>query len=324
MKDNLPYFSHDNNARNHPKMKALIAEYGYEGYGRFWALNERIAESPGAFINISRKVNKLDLAKELGLDGDSLDKFLKFLSDPEIDLINIEENRITTDRLTECFNVVNSERERARENKEKSKSAKVTAESAKVTAESDTDEMILNEMKINEIKQNDDDTENQQPAAIFLTVQQIARSQGFYLSKKQANNFHCLDPTWFCGEYNYLVFAAERIKSDSVYSEKSHSEQERLFASGWKYEGWIAEYPIWLDDKLKTAKNRVLKQLIDTPPKICPGCSADTKGLNICPSCGGCIEFNEKIKEWVFTKAEEIPSFSESLKIINRNSEPDF
>ena len=41
MKDNLPYFSHDNNARRHPKMKALIAEFGYEGYGRFWALNDR-------------------------------------------------------------------------------------------------------------------------------------------------------------------------------------------------------------------------------------------------------------------------------------------
>jgi hypothetical protein len=117
MKDNLPYFSHDNNARRHPKMKALIAEFGYEGYGRFWALTERIAESSGACIDISKKVNKLDLAQELGLNNDGLDKFLAFLSDPEIDLINLENNRITTDRITELFSKTMENREEERERK---------------------------------------------------------------------------------------------------------------------------------------------------------------------------------------------------------------
>jgi len=121
MKDNLPYFSHDNNSRRHPKMKALIAEFGYEGYGRFWALNERIAETPSTYIDISRKVNKLDLANELGLDGDGLDKFLKFLSDPEIDLININDNKISTDRITELFSRVSEEREYERDKKRKKK-----------------------------------------------------------------------------------------------------------------------------------------------------------------------------------------------------------
>jgi hypothetical protein len=117
MKDNLPYFSHDNNARRHPKMKALIAELGYEGYGRFWALNERIAESSGACIDISKKVNKLDLAQELGLNGDGLDKFLAFLSDPEIDLINMKDNIITTDRISELFEKTMGNREDERERK---------------------------------------------------------------------------------------------------------------------------------------------------------------------------------------------------------------
>jgi hypothetical protein len=97
-------------------MKALIAEFGYEGYGRFWVLNERIAESSGALIDISKKVNKLDLAQELGLNNDGLDKFLGFLSDPEIDLINFENNKITTDRTTELFEktMENREEERCR------------------------------------------------------------------------------------------------------------------------------------------------------------------------------------------------------------------
>jgi hypothetical protein len=98
-------------------MKALIAELGYEGYGRFWALNERIAESSGAFIDISKKVNKLDLAQELGLNGGGLDKFLAFLSDPEIDLINIKDNIITTDRISELFEKTMGNREDERERK---------------------------------------------------------------------------------------------------------------------------------------------------------------------------------------------------------------
>ncbi len=117
MKNNLPYFSHDNNARNHPKMKALIAEYGYEGYGRFWALNERLAETTGACIDISKKINKLDLAKELGLDGNGLDNFLAFLSDPEIDLINIHNGIVTTDRVSELFSKAMGSRRKDRNRK---------------------------------------------------------------------------------------------------------------------------------------------------------------------------------------------------------------
>ena len=119
MKNNLPYFSHDNNARNHPKMQALIAEYGYEGYGRFWALNERIAESDGAFFDISKKVNKLALAKELNLDSAGLDNFLSFLADPEIDLINFEKGIITTDRINDLHAKAMESREEAKKRKEK-------------------------------------------------------------------------------------------------------------------------------------------------------------------------------------------------------------
>lgn len=34
------YFKHDSNARHDPKIKALIKNYGIEGYGRFWIVLE--------------------------------------------------------------------------------------------------------------------------------------------------------------------------------------------------------------------------------------------------------------------------------------------
>jgi len=114
MKNDLPYFSHNNNARRHPKMKALIAEFGFEGYGRFWALCERIAEDSDAYLDISKKVNKLDLASELNMDGSGLDDFLSFLADPEIDLINMDNDVVTVDRITELFEQTAKSREGAR------------------------------------------------------------------------------------------------------------------------------------------------------------------------------------------------------------------
>jgi hypothetical protein len=131
MKNDLPYFSHDNNARRHPKMKALVAEFGFEGYGRFWVLNEKIAETNGAKINISKKLNRLDLANELGLDGGGLDKFLKFLSDPEIDLINIKDGFLTTDRINELFEKTIYKRKKQRKND----NAEIADDFAKINAD---------------------------------------------------------------------------------------------------------------------------------------------------------------------------------------------
>lgn len=38
------YFSHDCNARNDPKILAIISRYGMEGYGRYWVLIEMLRE----------------------------------------------------------------------------------------------------------------------------------------------------------------------------------------------------------------------------------------------------------------------------------------
>ena len=45
MSANSYFFSHDFSARNNYKLLELRAEYGWEGYGIFWALCEVIAEN---------------------------------------------------------------------------------------------------------------------------------------------------------------------------------------------------------------------------------------------------------------------------------------
>lgn len=74
MKKNTIYFTHDSNARRDPKILALIADYGYEGYGRFWALIEFLREQDG-HIEMT-PINERALGFELGLSQDECNALL--------------------------------------------------------------------------------------------------------------------------------------------------------------------------------------------------------------------------------------------------------
>lgn len=112
MKNDLPYFSHDNDARNHPKMKALRAQYGIAGYGLFWMLNEMISQAEHARLDLSKKINRTAVAGELGMSLEQFESFLAFLSDPEYDLVNYKDGILTTDRTQDDYAGVKAERDR--------------------------------------------------------------------------------------------------------------------------------------------------------------------------------------------------------------------
>ena len=115
MKNDLPYFSHDNDAHNHPKMRALRSRFGWTGYGQFWALNEAVAAAPECRLDLTRKVVRASVACELGLTPDGFEDFLIFLSDPdECGLVHYEDGIVTTERTQEDYQRVAPEREKAR------------------------------------------------------------------------------------------------------------------------------------------------------------------------------------------------------------------
>ena len=107
MKNNLPYFSHDNDASNHAKFKALRARYGWEGQGRFWALNEMISRSDGCRLDLGRPLMRSSSATELGLSGTEMDDFLAFLADSDTcGLIKYVDGVVTTDRTGEDLSLI--------------------------------------------------------------------------------------------------------------------------------------------------------------------------------------------------------------------------
>jgi hypothetical protein len=113
VKNNLPYFGHDHDARNHPKHKALRAQYGWEGYGRFWALNEMISDAETCRLDIRKAINKANFAEEIDLSCEGFDDFVAFLSDPNrCGLIHLDDGIITTDRTLESLAGVQERRKR--------------------------------------------------------------------------------------------------------------------------------------------------------------------------------------------------------------------
>jgi hypothetical protein len=189
MKEDLPYFSHDNDARNHAKMKALRARYGWTGYGQFWALNEMIAGAAYARLDLSRKVVKAGAACELGMTPDALEDFLKFLSDyEECGLIHYENGIITTDRTQENYEKVEADRLRKRgmgvSSAEKRKNS--AEESRNGVEESNKlNETKLKEKKIN--KEGRDDSKTDYSKQFDSFYEEYPKHEG----KKQAYKAYC-------------------------------------------------------------------------------------------------------------------------------------
>jgi len=301
-------------------MKALIAEFGFEGYGRFWVLCERVAESSNARVDISKKVNKLDLAAELGLDGNGLDKFLAFLADPEIDLINLEDGVITVDRISERFTEVTKDREDARDRKarkkEKPESSGEPCESSDGKGES-SGELYKKvnkrkESKVNESKQekinfekesggggkSPPKTKTEEPPPLFLDIKNKIAAEGFFLGDKDIDLLISkTDPAWF-GENCFVEFIAETARGKPRYSEKTREEKRGLF----RFLLFNAperkdEFPRWRAGREKAAA-RTAERARD-PPERCE-CGENLRGRLACEACKGFFEFDEKIPGYVF------------------------
>lgn len=70
------YFKHDSNARNDPKIKALINKYGMSGYGRFWVIVEMLRESSNYKL-VDKPYIWNALAEHMQCTSDDVKTFIK-------------------------------------------------------------------------------------------------------------------------------------------------------------------------------------------------------------------------------------------------------
>lgn len=114
MKQNIEFYPHYAASDQHAKFKMLRVEFGWAGEGKFWALNNRIAQADGCCLDVSKKYNKAALASDLDFSLEDFDKFILFLKD-DCELISeCEKGIITTEIITETFDKVMKDRSEAR------------------------------------------------------------------------------------------------------------------------------------------------------------------------------------------------------------------
>lgn len=73
MKKDAFWFSHDSNASNDEKILELRSEFGWEGYGIFWAIVEKLRDSKNYCYSSNATAG---LALSLAIDKDKLKQFL--------------------------------------------------------------------------------------------------------------------------------------------------------------------------------------------------------------------------------------------------------
>ena len=159
------------------------------------------------------------------------------------------------------------------------------------------------------------DVANQPTTTNYLHIQETAKAQGFFISDKQAQKFQCLDPTWLSGDYNFLVFAAEKVRDNS---EKDQGDWERIFAMSWGYENLVREFPEWRERKIAEAVTKEerrkqeaaadaererVEQARNSRPETCARCGASLAvdgARGNCPACECVIFFDEVSGRWEF------------------------
>lgn len=102
MKNNLSFYRHETTSHNHWKFKTLRRKYKWEGEGKFWALNNIIADSEMCALDLNDEVRKMAIAAELDFDVKEFEEYLNYLI-TNCRLVKEENGFYTTDIVTELF-----------------------------------------------------------------------------------------------------------------------------------------------------------------------------------------------------------------------------
>lgn len=202
MKTNLDYYSRRTDAYRHAKFKTLRISYGggtdgWAAEGRFWALNDIIAESEMCQIDLSKTRNKAMIADVLGMSFPDLEAFIKILISEDVELLfEIEPGIFSTKKVQETLASVLAEREKARDrwskgtkNKSSSENSDTSDEGLKTSPEV---EHKVKESKVKESKVNESKSKVEVPSSEVLGEAPLSQAKTFTLTPF---NFTSFTPT---------------------------------------------------------------------------------------------------------------------------------
>lgn len=148
MKQNIEFYPHYAASDQHAKFKMLRVQFGWEGDGKFWALNNRIAQSKDCCLDISKKYKKAAIASDLNFTIEQFDRFINFLKN-DCELIKeCKKGIITTDIIQETFDKVMQERDKARARHRRASDEKLKTSGEKIHKRKGTKEKKKNKKEV--------------------------------------------------------------------------------------------------------------------------------------------------------------------------------
>ena len=107
---NSYYFSHDCNAQHDPKVTKLLVKLGWEGYGFFWALVERLSSESD--YRMKKEYDCISFA--LRTDEERIKSIVE-----DYDLFIVEGEYFYSERLNRCMELRDEKSEKARQSVQK-------------------------------------------------------------------------------------------------------------------------------------------------------------------------------------------------------------
>lgn len=226
MKNNIEYYRHDVNSHRNSKFKMLRLKYGWEGEGKFWALNNLIAQSENCWLDLNKKFEKASVAEELNFTIEEFDSYISFL-EKDCELIDVENNRITTEDVQYVLEKVSKKRmvnqSAYRRKKEDSQNSENEIQQS---------ENIQSKVKESKVKESKDSGEKISPTPAeetekFFSNKEIQKATAEYLARNSSISLE--DAMEEINKFiNYWVERTKSGKKERWQIEKTFEVKRRL------------------------------------------------------------------------------------------------
>ena len=203
-----PYFSHDINARTSKKIILLLEDFGYEGYGLFWAIVEFMHR------------NELKVGEERFVCGRLLEEKVKSILN-DYELFRIEDNCYVSDRI---IRNIEEQEEKSNKGKNAAETRWILSAYKKIYKEVFNLEPVLEEEEIQTLKKYSKKIKNFKDVMedIVFTLSKIEFSNG--ITQKARSNWLLKDDNLgkvYNGQFgNLKSWKAEKEKRQPKKEEK--------------------------------------------------------------------------------------------------------
>lgn len=289
------WFSHDSNAANNPKLLALIRKYGFEGYGRWWRLLERLRDCEDYKYNIDTPFAYEVIGQDLQMTADEAQSFIDDCIQ-YFQLLDTDGHYFWSISLLDRMEYWEKRREVLRERGRKgglararnSKNDSEQEEDDDTTAEAqasnslskgdvkvklnEANETIQNQTKQNEttfniIENADNKDEGGKKMDTLHSTTEVLRKQALadgqrfvypYVSTGRVNKDQLAE--WLTAFNKWLSFTGEEVKTERDY--------RRHFAAWFKYRDVVKEDPKLYNPALAQQPEKPVTKTVPLPVLI--------------------------------------------------------